>query len=315
MTTNVWYYVDRHQQRQGPIDAEIIREAYRGGQIGGESLVWREGMAQWAPLKQFELEFDLEDEPASLAMPAAPTLQTGPAVSSIPGYAQPPVATSAGSPYAPPTANLVGHYQPVDDGPVVYAGFWRRYAASMIDGLIFGAIIVVLMLVLFGIGGVGMRAFTYPNSMSGGFAIAFLLVFYVLPIVLQAVYFTWMHASEGQATLGKRAVGIKVASRGERLTMGRSFGRWAAYFFLNLFSCGLTTLVSGFMVGLTERKQGLHDMMVDTTVVDRWAYTEFPERQRDELGGVTIAMIVLSVLGVLGYIAAIAIAISMAPQH
>lgn len=291
MTTNVWYYVDRHQQRQGPVDPEIIREAYRGGQITGDSLVWREGMGQWAPIRQFELEFDLEDEPSSLAMPIAPPYSTGPSPSSV------------GSPYAPPTSNLVGRYQPVDDGPVVYAGFWRRYAASVIDGLIFGALMVVLLLVLFGIGGVGLRAFSDPNAMSGGFAVAFLLLVYVLPIVLQAIYFTWMQASESQATFGKRAVGIKVASRGERMTVGRSFGRWAAYFFLHLFSCGITTLVSAFMVGLTERKQSLHDMMVDTTVVDRWAYTEYPERQRDELGTVTIAMIVLSVVLFLAYIA------------
>lgn len=310
MSTSIWYYVDRHQQRQGPVDAEIIREAYRGGQISGQSLVWREGMAQWAPLQQFEIEFDLEDEPASLAMPGAAPFAADPA----PAYA--PAPSPVGSPYAPPTANLVGYYQPVTDGPVVYAGFWRRYAASIIDGLIFGGITVVLVLVLFGIGGVGMRTMSQPeNAMGGGFAVALLLIVYVLPIVLQGVYYTWMHASESQATWGKRAVGIKVASRGERLTTGRSFGRWAAYFFMNLFSCGVTTLVSGFMAGLTERKQGLHDMMVDTVVVDRWAYTEFPERQRDELGTVTIAMIVLSVLGVLGYVAFIAVALSMAPQH
>lgn len=299
MTTNVWYYVDRHQQRQGPVDPEIIREAYRSGQINGDSLVWREGMGQWAPIRQFELEFDLEDEPASLAMPSAPIYATEPA------YASAPASSSVGSPYAPPSANLVGRYQPVDDGPVVYAGFWRRYAASVIDGLIFGAIMIVLLLLLFGIGGVGLRAFSDPNAMGGGFAIAFLLLVYVLPIVLQGIYFTWMQASESQATFGKRAVGIKVASRGERMTVGRSFGRWAAYFFMHLFSCGITTLVSAFMVGLTERKQGLHDMMVDTTVVDRWAYTEYPERQRDELGTVTIAMIVLSVVLFLAYIALI----------
>jgi len=88
MSTSVWYYVDRQQQRQGPVAAETIREAYRTRQLDGESLVWREGMSQWQPLRQFELEFDLEDEPASLLMP-------------------PPMAEATAvpdSPYAPPMA-------------------------------------------------------------------------------------------------------------------------------------------------------------------------------------------------------------------
>ena len=100
MSTNVWYYVDRHQERQGPVDAEIIREAYRGGQIDGESLVWREGMSQWAPLKQFELEFDLEDEPTMLtrAPAMAPT-----------GFDADAPTLAYASPYAPPMATVASH--------------------------------------------------------------------------------------------------------------------------------------------------------------------------------------------------------------
>ena len=43
-------------------------------------------------------------------------------------------------------------------------------------------------------------------------------------------------------------------------------------------------------------------MVADTLVVDRWAFTAHPERQRRELGQVTIAMIVLLALLVVGYI-------------
>jgi uncharacterized RDD family membrane protein YckC len=319
MSSSLWYYVDRQQQRQGPVAAEMIREAYRTRRIDGESLVWREGMGEWQPLKLFELEFDLEDEPAGYAMP--PT-SAAPPVSNRAVYTAseptPAPGSLASSPYRPPSSDLIGR-QPAGtaDDRVVYAGFWRRYAASVIDGLIFFVVVmlVVGLLVLVVGAGAGLGNFDRPGAMTGGLSVLIILGVYVLPIVLQAVYFTWMHASESQATLGKRAVGIKVASRGERITTGRSFGRWAAYFFLYLFTCGLTTLVSAFMVGLSERKQGLHDMMVDTVVVDRWAYTEFPERQRDELGAVTIAMIVLSALLFVGYIVLIIAVGAMAPSH
>ena len=78
----------------------MIREAYRTRHIDGESLVWREGMSQWQPLRQFELEFDLEDEPASLVMP--PLLADA---TTIP-YA-PPMAPVAGSDYAAQASDIV----------------------------------------------------------------------------------------------------------------------------------------------------------------------------------------------------------------
>jgi hypothetical protein len=69
------------------------------------------------------------------------------------------------------------------------------------------------------------------------------------------------------------------------------------------------------MAGLSERKQGLHDMAASTLVVDKWAFTAHPERQRRELGTVTIIAIVLSVLILLGYIALITFAVGMAPRN
>lgn len=70
-----------------------------------------------------------------------------------------------------------------------------------------------------------------------------------------------------------------------------------------MVTCGLGVLISGLMVAFTERKQALHDMICDTLVVDKWAFTAFPERQRDELGVVTIVILVLAALMILGSLA------------
>jgi hypothetical protein len=95
---------------------------------------------------------------------------------------------------------------------------------------------------------------------------------------------------KGGATLGKMAVGIKVVrSNGERLTKGRAFGRYWAML-LSSFTLGIGFLMAAF----TERKQGLHDMICDTLVVDRWAFTDQPHLQRRELGTVTIVILVLT---------------------
>lgn len=69
-----WFYVDVGQNRQGPVGAGVLAEAYRLGQVGLDSLVWREGLSDWAPLSQFRDELDL----ASVT-PAAPPVAPSPA--------------------------------------------------------------------------------------------------------------------------------------------------------------------------------------------------------------------------------------------
>ena len=52
---------------------------------------------------------------------------------------------------------------------------------------------------------------------------------------------------------------------------------------------------------LTGRKQGLHDLVASTYVVDQWAYTAWPERQRRELGTVaTVVLVIWAALLLLG---------------
>ena len=105
-------------------------------------------------------------------------------------------------------------------------------------------------------------------------------------------YYAGFHASRGGATLGKMAVGIKVVrGNGERISFLRAFCRYLATIVSSLI------LMIGFiMAAFTERKQALHDMMCDTLVVDKWAFTEHPELQQRGLGTVTIVILVLAAL-------------------
>ncbi|MCX7034842.1 MAG: pilin [Arenimonas sp.] len=54
-----WFYVDAGQNRQGPVSAEALVEAFRLGQVGLNSLAWREGLSEWTPLGQFRDELGL----------------------------------------------------------------------------------------------------------------------------------------------------------------------------------------------------------------------------------------------------------------
>lgn len=303
-----WYYADAEHQRQGPLQAEEMGQRFHQGRLRLDTLVWREGLAEWQPLRHFTQELALHQAPAETfytPVDAAPAEERSaranpPAAWAGVSGAQP--SAMPDSPYAPPAAPLAS-FEAVQIGDeVVHAGFWKRVAASTIDGLLITAVLLAVLAVGAVLLGIGMNSVAndVASGAIGGF---FILGVYGVPIVLQAIYFTWMHGSSHQATLGKMAVGIKVVQgNGQRIGTGRSLGRWAGYFFMHLFSCGITSLVSAFTVGLGLRKQALHDMVADTLVVDRWAYTAHPERQRHELGPVTIGVIVLLVLLVVGYI-------------
>jgi uncharacterized RDD family membrane protein YckC len=294
-----WYYADRNRQRQGPVEADALAALFRRNAVGLDTLLWRDGMTQWQALGDFAEELGLLGKDFAAPVPQADDnlAVSGADDASATAHAYVEPAT----PYAPPNANVAVADVVHHGGEVVYAGFWKRYAASFIDGMVLGVIFVILFAV-FGFVGAGI------GSLSSGFGngmIAPILFFgiYAVAIGAQAAYFTWMHTSGNQATLGKMAVGIKVTDlQGHRISTGKALGRWAGLFFFGFLSCNIVYLVSAFMAGLTERKQAVHDMASGTLVVDKWAFTAHPERQRRELGAVTIVMIVLSALFIAGYI-------------
>lgn len=122
---------------------------------------------------------------------------------------------------------------------VEYAGFWVRFAANLVDGLVL-IIPSIIVNVIFG-----------KN----------------LGVFMQYVL-TWTYAiymlNTRQATLGKMALGIKVTTtNNDKLTVGKLALREIVGKILNLFTLGIGYL----MIVFTEKKQGLHDKLADTVVV------------------------------------------------
>lgn len=213
----------------------------------------------------------------------------------------PPPIEGHGSLYAPPSAAV----EDVGDGfrtgdEVVYAGFWRRTAALIIDGILVGIayyalIFAVMLLVGFG----SMAALENPDAMGMGAFGGLLAAIYLAYPLVSGIYYVGMESSGTQATLGKMAVGIKVTDTdGRRIGKGQALGRWASHLL-----CYMTLYIGYIMAGFTERKRGLHDMVAGTLVVDRWAYTHDPGRQQKGLGAVAIIMLILGALLVVAYIA------------
>ncbi len=194
------------------------------------------------------------------------------------------VATSgessvARNPYLAARAPLQAKPSFVADQDVVYAGFWKRVAATIIDGFIL-SLVVGLCGELFGM---------ILSDLAGGGELATAITTSLCTIALNALYFAWFHSTFNYATPGKMAIGIKVVrSHGEPI----SFLRALARFFATILST-LTLCIGYLMAAFTARKQSLHDVICDTVVVDKWAYTTEPERQRTELGMVAILVLAL----------------------
>jgi len=132
-------------------------------------------------------------------------------------------------------------------GEMVYAGFWIRFGAKFIDGIILGVV---------------------------GFALGFFVSFIVrhtvavavleniLSFALSVAYATYFIGTYS-ATPGKMACGLKVVRPdGEKISYARACGRFFAE-----FVSSITLTIGYIMAAFDEEKRALHDRICDTRVV------------------------------------------------
>jgi len=150
----------------------------------------------------------------------------------------------------------IGLTQP---GDYRYAGFWIRFGAKFIDGLITGGVAFALLFPL--------NIVFAPNPYQVGASetdAAFLMVALqlLIQIGIPLAYVTFF-LGKFQATPGKMACGIKVIRPdGEHLSYMRSFGRY----FSELLS-SMTLTIGYLMAAFDSEKRALHDRVSDTRVV------------------------------------------------
>jgi uncharacterized RDD family membrane protein YckC len=154
--------------------------------------------------------------------------------------------------------------------PVPYAGFWIRFVASLIDGLILGIpfmlVVIVLMFFLGGFGLMMHRNAVDPQAAAAlaGPLILGLLLGGLFFVGLEWLYFAGMESSERQATFGKAAMAVRVTDlEGRRLSFGHATGR----FFSKIISGMIPFAIGYIMAGFTAKKQALHDMIAGTLVL------------------------------------------------
>lgn len=151
------------------------------------------------------------------------------------------------------------------NGTLVYAGFWIRVWAAIIDSILVMIVTYPLLSLI-----PGAASFTTEHVSYGSAHLSLaamdiapgplqLLVTWVLPAIAVIVF--WIYRS---ATPGKMIVSAKIldARTGGHPSTGQLIGRYFGYF-ISTFPLGLGLI----WVGLDPRKQGWHDKLAHTVVV------------------------------------------------
>lgn len=141
-----------------------------------------------------------------------------------------------------------------------YAGFWLRFGAILIDGLLWsffaGTVMLLIVLLLF--------RMVLEGATEPVLILAMAVPYFGLYLGWY-FYFAFLESSSWQASIGKRIVGLYVTDKaGNRLTFGRATGRS----FSKMIS-DMTLGVGYIMAGFTEKKQALHDIIAECLVLRR----------------------------------------------
>ncbi len=139
-----------------------------------------------------------------------------------------------------------------DDGEIIYAGFWNRFFAMMLDAAVYHVLIYALIF-----------TFTIPAPEEIQQYSVQLTLFLSLFSLSFYLYYPLMESSRYQATLGKLAFGIYVSNiEGQRIGFWKAFGRN----FAKLLSA-LPLNIGFLFAAFTGKKQALHDIMTNCLVL------------------------------------------------
>lgn len=250
-----WYYATTSKGQTGPVSEEKFQVLVTNGTIKPKTLVWNATMADWQKYG------DLTGNNLSAAPKASGSTEAM-------GTS---ICAECGAAYAQENmirygdAWVCANCKPVfvqklkegvnTAGAMEYAGFWIRFGAKFIDGIILN---VVNMAISFTLG--FMMAIAEDQSQ----AFVFAIITNILSIAIGATYTTWMLGKYG-ATLGKMACRIQVVTpEGGQITYLRAFGRH----FAEILSA-IILLIGYIMAAFDVEKRSLHDRICNTRVVKK----------------------------------------------
>jgi uncharacterized RDD family membrane protein YckC len=269
-----WFYAEGGRQ-VGPVEESVLDDLLRQGVVRDDTLVWREGMAAW-------------QKHAAVRGGSNPASVPGSSPGSNPGSAASPPPPSAagdarycsecGRPFAASQltsygdVSVCGQCQPaytqrLRGGTRHFGGFWIRFLAIIIDGIILFVVGAIIRIPLgLAIGGVGLSLGRNPDPSQVLAALPAMLslagMSFLIQTAISLAYEVYFLSTKG-ATPGKMALGLKVTrADGGPIPVGLAAGRYFAKYLSFL------TFFIGFIIAAFDReKRSLHDHICGTRVV------------------------------------------------
>lgn len=153
-----------------------------------------------------------------------------------------------------------------------YAGFWIRFLAFLIDGVVINTIMWVLILPMLGTLGLSIASLDDMNNIDfydeeaiGIFVLSVVPALVTVNLLITWMYYALLQSGSRQATVGKMALGIIVIDvNGNRIT----FARASLRYFSKIIS-SFIMMIGYIMAAFTAKKQALHDIIANTYVVKK----------------------------------------------
>ena len=254
-----WYYADG-KRKVGPISKEEIRSLVQAKKINSKTLVWRQGMKDWEELGK------IAKQKQSSAQQLQETAATGQAVCSECGRTFPEEELISFE-----NAKVCAGCKPVFvqkikegvsiAGIMEYAGFWIRFGAIFIDGIILW-IAQMIVYAVFGIITAAVMPSMPGESPYPSFFIISQVIITLFSFVISATYDIWFVGRFG-ATPGKMACKIKIVTPdGGKVSYSRALGRYFAKWISSMI-LGIGFLMAAF----DDEKRTLHDRICETRVI------------------------------------------------
>lgn len=256
-----WWYL-RQGRQYGPVPERSLVAWLESGFMKHEDLVWRAGLDEWTALSELP-EFGGQNPfPTSVPPPLPPAVsrdvsagaleKSEGASTMVPSEEAAPTGAQNAS---TPPARIPGSLPPraMESGAIAYASFGARLLAYLIDNVLMSFVLILVF---------------FPRVVRESQSAELLTRDPVLlfgSVVLSIIYYTAFESSPWQATLGKRALRLRVTDvRGARLRPLACAARQIA----KLLSAMLFYL--GFLMALfTPTRQALHDVLVGSLVLQR----------------------------------------------
>lgn len=263
-----WFYVS-HGQQIGPVSQLEFERLVSAGTIGSETLVWRQGLSQWQTYAIVAGASAAGGIPAAEGPPpvASERVAPGSAVCSECGRILP----------ADDVISIAGRWvcaeckpamlQRIREGSVrsalTYGGFWIRFGARVIDGIILWVVNTAIAVPI--VAGLALTGSVVTPTPEAPFAmIKAQLILAFFQIVVAATYEV-VFIGRFAGTPGKLACRLKVVRPdGGRVSYARALGRYGGTFISGIILC-----IGYLMAAFDDEKRTLHDRICDTRVIRR----------------------------------------------